>query len=55
MHSEHDDFRVENCDSVVIQPTERYNLTISFTPDFSAATVRRDLLLYTSQVDKNAQ
>jgi len=46
---EHDDFRVVNCDAVVIQPTERYNLTISFTPDFSATTVRRDLLLYTSQ------
>jgi hypothetical protein len=42
---------VETCESVVIQPTGSYNLTISFTSDFSTVTVRRDLLLYTSQVD----
>ncbi len=44
---ETEDFKLHNCKPFSLSPTQTHNLTVTFTPDFSAATVRRDLVLFT--------
>lgn len=44
---ETEDFKLHNCKPFSLTPAQTHNLTVTFTPDFSAATVRRDLVLFT--------
>jgi hypothetical protein len=46
---ETEDFKLHSCQAFSLAPTQVHNLTLTFTPDFSAATVRRDLVLFTDQ------